>query len=89
MSYECTGSRNIAKENVFYLHLHVHSISAIFGLIAVIVFGAKYDDGSFGSVSGSNIHASFYIALFAVVFAIVGAIFFFIGKPRATVKDFD
>lgn len=63
--------------------------TAVFGLIAVIVFGAKYDDGSFGSVSGSNIHASFYIALFAVVFAIVGAIFFFIGKPRATVKDFD
>ena len=66
------------------------SISALCGLIAVIVFGVKYFDLNSGwDLGGKYIFASFYLALFAVVFAIVGAIFFCLGKPRASIKSFD
>ena len=56
----------------------------------MIVFGAMYDDLNSGwDLGGKNIYASFYVALFAVVFAIIGGIFFFLGKPRGSVGSFD
>lgn len=52
------------------------------GLIAVIVYGAMFSDGN--SLDGTNLHASFYLALFALVFAFVACIFYIIDRPKST-----
>lgn len=69
---------------MFYDLTFFSSVSAVCGIAGVILFGAKFSDGN--SLDGTNLHASFYLALFAVVFELVAAIFYYIARKKIAWK---
>ena len=63
----------------------MYCVSAVLGFIGIIIFGVKF--GEDNSMDGTNLHVSFYLALFAGVVASVAAIFYIVAKPKAYVHD--
>ncbi|KAL4223217.1 hypothetical protein ACF0H5_016689 [Mactra antiquata] len=61
--------------------------AALSGLIGLIVFGVEYDEGN--SMDGDNLHASFYLAVFATLFALIAGILFIVAKPKSAITSFE
>ena len=61
--------------------------TALAGVVALIVFGAKFGDGN--SWDGSHLHASFYIAIFATLFTLIAGIIYIVARPKSSVKSFE